>query len=491
MEKIARILLPKLREILFIALLLAVILLGPRLFNIDGDLGRHVTIGKYILQSQNIPRQDIFSHTMTGQPLTPHEWLAQVFFALAHEALNLTGVVIGTAIVIAAAFTLLYNDANRRSRAPLLALGLAILAAAASSLHWLARPHVFTFLFLVIWTERLEQIHRGEKVPSWQLPALMLLWVNTHGAFIAGFVVWGAHIVGYVWERWASDNQTSQSAIRPLLIAGFSSLVVTLINPAGWHLWETSLGFIQNRYLVGHTAEYLPPDFHYPGTWPFLAMIALSVLLLARSKKPIHPSHALLLTGWTAMGLYSARNIPLYAIIAAPILSEVIHEKLQYLPRWQRFEHGIKTINDPLRGVLWPIAAIFAIIISVIANPGFATRNQFDPDVFPVQAVDWLKENPQEGKMFNHFTWGGYLLYRLWPEQLVFIDGQTDFYGEALTRQYEQVITLAEGWEEILGKYQVQLVIMPEDSELVRQLESQADWQVIYADSTTVILQRR
>ena len=86
------------------------------------------------------------------------------------------------------------------------------------------------------------------------------------------------------------------------------------------------------------------------------------------------------------------------------------------------------------------------------------------------QAADWLDKHPQHGKMFNYFTWGGYLLYREWPEQKVFIDGQTDFYGEALTRQYERVITLAPGWEDVLNQYHVRWVLIPPGGPLASAL---------------------
>ncbi len=75
--------LPRLDEVIFISIFLGVVGLGPRLLNIDGDLGRHLTIGKYILQNYKIPIRDEFSHTMYGQHLTPHEWLAQCILAIA------------------------------------------------------------------------------------------------------------------------------------------------------------------------------------------------------------------------------------------------------------------------------------------------------------------------------------------------------------------------------------------------------------------------
>jgi hypothetical protein len=115
-------------------------------------------------------------------------------------------------------------------------------------------------------------------------------------------------------------------------------------------------------------------------------------------------------------------------------------------------------------------------------------RANFSQRVFPVQAVDWMMAEQISGPGFNYFTWGGYILYRTWPEQRVFIDGQTDFYGEDLTRQYETVITQSAGWREVLTEYSVRWVLMPVDALLVRALESEDGWRVRYQDPTAVVL---
>ncbi|HAV76765.1 MAG TPA: hypothetical protein DCX53_05355, partial [Anaerolineae bacterium] len=138
-----------------------------------------------------------------------------------------------------------------------------------------------------------------------------------------------------------------------------------------------------------------------------------------------------------------------------------------------------------LRGTIFNFVAVVAILFATQPNPS----DRFDSRVFPVDATQWLIENPQEGNMFNFFTWGGYILYRLWPEQQVFIDGQTDFYGEALSREYVQVESLGEGWEDILTKYNVEWVIIQPEQPLVNGLLEKS-WNVLYQDSTAVILHK-
>ena len=494
-NRAARFLLPSLQDVIFMALFVAVIGLGPRLLNVDGDLGRHLTIGGYILDSASIPTTDLFSHTMDGAPLTPHEWLAQVSYAMAYRLAGLDGVVILCALLIAGTFTLVYRQCLERSGQILLSLGFTLLAAAAASLHWLARPHLFTILIVVLWVEVLERIRIGRTRRWWLLPVIMLAWANLHGAFLAGFAIWVVYLSGELLERGVRGvlGEAGRQS-RLLLAGGLAALVTSLVNPAGWRLWETSLDFLRSGYLVGHTAEYMAPDFHLKSTWPFLGMIILSLLSFGSSRKRLSATLLLLVVSWMAMALISTRNIPIYAVLAAPVLAlafSQVSEETGKVGNFSRLQARLALVEQALSGHLWPVIVVFLIAISLINGVSLdLTRrgNRFDPQVFPVAAVDWLENQPDLGPVFNYFPWGGYLLYRTWPEQRVFIDGQTDFYGEQLTRQYEQVITLRPGWETVLQSYGVQWVIMPPGGSLVDALETNPQWRVVYEDGTAVIL---
>ena len=496
---------PRFEDIIFLAIFLAVIGLGPRLLNMDGDLGRHLTIGNYILDNLTIPTRDIFSHTMEGFQLTPHEWLAQVIFAISYRLAGLDGVVIISALLIATTFTLVYKQCMKQSNTLLLSLGMTIIGVAAASLHWLARPHLFTLLFTVLWIGEMEYMRRTGRIRLWSLPLLMLIWVNFHGAFIVGFVIWGAYLIDSLFSSRHKRIVVGSGSmlnvwlqkISPaglLLVVGVIAFCITFANPAGWHIWETTFGFLSNRYLVSHTVEYLPPDFQTISTWPFLVMILASILLGSLSSRRIPIASAILLSVWTAMGLLSARNIPIYAVIAAPIMARIGSLILRDNEKFQQMvnlDSRLRKVDFKLYGFLWPMICVLFVVIVLIGGGSLdfnRTGNEFSPKVFPVEAINWLVEQQDIGPVFNYFPWGGYLLYRIWPEQQVFIDGQTDFYGESLTRQYEKVITLNDGWEEILNQNQIDWVIMPQDSRLVRALEEEPEWEMRYQDETAAIL---
>jgi len=483
-------LIPSMRDVIFVSTFLGVILIGPRTLNIDGDLGRHLTIGNYTINNFVIPTQDIFSHTMLGQPLTPHEWLAQVFLALSNLSLGLDGVVLLEALVVAGTFVIVFRDTLKRSNSILIAAMLTIWAAAASSLHWIARPHIFTFLLIALWTPVIRKIANGDSKYIWAPPLIMLIWANTHGAFISGFVILACFLAGWFYEYYFTHDKPSPKILKNLLLISGISFAVTLINPVGLDLWSTSVGYIQNDYLVSHTQEYFSPNFHLSGTLPFLVLISFSIFILSMGLKKLSFAEGLLVAGWTAMALYSARNIPIYAIVAAPILGDYLSNSPARIPAFAKIDSNIRNIETQLRGFLWPFAAtVFVVIIFTQGRVLDAAKleNNYSSNIFPVEAVNWLEDNPQTGNMFNYFTWGGYLLYRLWPSQPVFIDGQTDFYGEELTREYASSISGDPLWSEVFRKYQIRWAIIPKDVPLLSKLVS-AGWDILYEDETAILL---
>jgi len=214
-------------------------------------------------------------------------------------------------------------------------------------------------------------------------------------------------------------------------------------------------------------------------------MLVLGILASSLGSR-LRPHESVLFAGWTVMSLYSGRNIPLFAIIMAPYIGSLIQATIEKISILQQFDQRISRVENNLKGVFWPVLAISLLIIASYAQPN--TSNQFNPNKFPVKAVDWLKANPQEGKMFNNFIWGGYILYRVWPQQTVFIDAQTDFYGEAFTREYTQVMNLEEGWEAVLEKYDVSWVMVQPSKPLVKVLQDEMGWIIVYHDDTTAIL---
>ena len=483
-------LLPRLQDFLFVLVLIGVITTGSRMLNIDSDLGRHLAMGGYILSSWRVPTTDILSFTRFGASRPPYEWLAQVLLAASYRAINLDGVVLLAAAIIAAAFSVVQADAVRRSGGPLLSLFIALWAALASSLHWLPRPHVFTFLFLALWLYRLESLRRGVRNSIWLFPALMLMWANTHGGFIFGFLALGCYLAGWFVDAMRGATNRSLGA-RMLAITGMC-LIASVITPDLWHNWDAVLNN-RSSYVLSQTIETMPLRLATANVWPFLGMLAAAVALVAVRRFRVPPAHLILLAVLAAASFVMVRNIPLFCIAAVPLLADWAAPFLRLVPIWARLEERFASIEATTRPHIWTTIAMILAITCLAVRFSFtrAPLFQFRQDIFPVQAADWARTHRPQGAMFNDFNWGGYLLYRLWPQQRVFIDSQSDFYGEQLTREAASIANGDPGWEELLDRYDVQWLLLPGNAGLVRVALSDPRWSVAYQDGTAIIFTRK
>jgi hypothetical protein len=489
-----RFFLPRIEYILLMAIFLGIAASGPRILNLDGDLPRHLLVGQLILRDQRVLTTDVFSFRTVGHPSTPHEWISQLLFAAAHELLGLSGVVLLTASSVMLTWSLVFRRALEKSRALVPSLVSTALGVAASQLHVLPRPHVFTYLLLALWIYLVEGVGKGTRA-WWTLPLLMLLWVNTHGMFILGIAIWAICLIGRYLDH-PSRKPLATLGFRSLLLGGAVSLAATLASPSGLQIFHTIVSLGSNRYITSRVPEYRSADFHAPETWPFVVMLLLTLVGWGRMTLRIAWTDVLLIGAFTALALYTSRMIPVFAIVAAPLMA-------QSLASWGRedfaagrmaaFERNLRRIHSSAGGMIWLFAVVIVVTISFSLGKSIdpaGRGNAFDERFFPVDAVSWLEAHPQTAPLFNEFDWGGYLLLRLWPRQQVFMDGHTHIYGENLTREYENVVTVSPGWKEIFAKYGIGCVIVRADAPLVDAL-SASGWQIRYRDDTAVILTRK
>ncbi len=483
---IANYALPRARDILFLLVFAAALAAGWRTLNSDGDLPRHLLLGQVIVESHSIPRQEIISYVYEGRPYVENEWLADVIYFLSYKALGLKGVVLLTAILMALTFFILYTALSSDYEERFLMLILVLWGFANAYQHLIARPHLFSMLFLAIWLALTDRISRGKQTNFWILPGLMLLWANTHPEFVAGFLVLFAYMAGWFWDFVFHRKDLDPQVIKKLTATLTVCFVASLINPFGVQAWAATLSYVGNTGLMSVINDTRAPDFSNPSIRVEFLLVIASILLLALKKGSIRSGQAFLIAGFTALAMTSGRNIHLYGVVAPFVLVGPLIEITDSAIR-RRVTSAISRIESQLKGFLWPVATVFIFFALLVF--GKVGKDYFiDPKLFPVNAVQWLETNPQSGHMFNDYKWGGYIVWRLWPAQRDFIDGKSDMTGEA-TSIYGTVETLSDGWQDVLARYDVRWIIMPVDSALSHELLKDG-WKVLYQDSTAIILRQ-
>ncbi len=185
------------------------------------------------------------------------------------------------------------------------------------------------------------------------------------------------------------------------------------------------------------------------------------------------------------MSLLATRNIHLYGVVAPFVLAGTLCEtrKLRLI---DRVESTLQNMEGNAKGSTWIAISVIVLGSFALLNNSMQRSYQFDELTFPVQAVKWLENNPQQGNMLNDLNWGGYLEFYLWPTHLSFVDSMADTTGQ-VTMQYETIATLHTDWQEILKQHNITWAIIPPGWQLVRELTAQG-WQTVYQDPTAIIL---
>ncbi|OGW42788.1 MAG: hypothetical protein A2Y66_02550 [Nitrospirae bacterium RBG_13_41_22] len=493
MRHISKILVPSMANILFLSVFLIIIFSKTHNLLNDGDTGYHIRAGEYIIQTFSIPRYDMFSFLTPPIPWTAHEWLSEVAMALLYKVFGLTGVVIFFAFFIACVFFLFFKIIQTYTGNILICILVSLFVITSSQVHWLARPHIFSLLLFVIWYYLLDIYHYKNKNYLYLFPPIMLLWVNLHGGFVIGFILIGIYLFGNLIKFFFSNAEEKEEYKRKTKLLGMTAiacLLVSLINPYSYQILLFPLKLISNKFIMDHVNEFLPPNFHE--SMPFKYMLLFMIAVFAISRKRINIIELALIVLFTNMSLYSARYIPLFAIVTAPILVKQIESVFgQWDGRLKNFlkkrAERIASVDASANGYVLPCAAILlTIFLAVNGKVGYT----FDEKEKPVAAVEFLKGEHIKGNMFNNDEFGDYIIYAAWPEYKVFFDGRSDMYGVDRMKEYFKVTGVETGWDKVLKKYNINWIIYDANSYLSRFLLERVDWKLIYADKVANIFVR-
>lgn len=461
----------------------------------DPDFGWHLRTGEYIVTTAHIPHADFFSYTAAGEQWITHEWLTQVIIYLLYQTGGMFALVFFFSLVATLTFWVLYLRCEGK---PYLAAFVVLFAALAAAPIWGIRPQTIALFLTGAFLYILDRYRRGG---NWRILLLllpvMLIWANAHGSFALGPVLIMIYLVGGILERflrWNDENLPGPAKSLPLLGILLACIAVIAVNPNGFEIFPYPFQTLTSRVIQTNIQEWQPPNFHALAVQPFLWMLVTTFGALAVSRKRVGVVETILLVGFTFASLRAARQISIWVLVAAPVLAAALLDVLTLIPWKLKLDFN----EHPPR----PIQILNAIILVVIALVVFVrlTGTALDQDraereFYPVAAVEWLQQQGKRGPIFNLYDWGGYLIWKLYPAEHVFIDGRSDLYGltgDRVVAEYQSAINGSLDWRTPLDRYNVQLVLIPPDSPLATLLTGDAsNWQRVYADDTAVIFERK
>lgn len=394
-----------------------------------------------------------------------------------------------TAAALCASGVVLLCWLLRRGVGLWIALSVTLAAISASTIHYLARPHVFSLLLfpLALWI--LDEDRRRRSPLVWLLVPLSALWANLHG----GFAAW---LVTLAMLPLALAAQRDWPAVRRYAFLTVACAMATLANPYGWRLHTHIAAYLRSSWILDNVLEFQSPRIRDENMLVFAALLLAGVALSSRALARRQWFEGALVLVWAFAALRSARHVPLYAVVAAPVVASQCASCWESWARRSRPGSAARVFWDlgqeigRSRRFGWKAAALGATALW-IALPQ-SRIGDFPSSRFPVAAVAGnLSSVTAPARVLTSDQWADYLIFHLYPRQRVFFDGRSDFYGPALGADYQVLLSAAPQWPETLSRYDFDVALLPYDWPLGSVLERDPRWELVYHDRVARLFIRR
>lgn len=491
---------PSLSDLAFIlpAFILFALLPGAKRLLTDGDTGWHIRAGEWILQHGAVPKTDIFSFSKPHDPWFAWEWGWDVLFAGIHRLAGLAGVAFINVCLLCVISFLLFRLIRRCCDNDLVSFFFTLFAMCGSALHWLARPHLSSWLLLLAFLHVLLSAERGRVKQLRWLPLLMLIWTNVHGGFFIGIVLVLSAAAGEacccVFGKQPSWSSAFGKA-KPYLVCAALCVAASFLNPYTWRLHAHVLSYLHDSRLLDNIAEFQSISFHHGAALFFEGMLLLGAGAVWWCLRLDTFGPAILIVLWAHLALISARNIPLFMFTASPWAAAMVCDALRSAKSLPCFARLAATASDVCRDLRHferssrvPVAsaAALAVLAALFAagHPGFDSH--FDASVFPIQTVPALAAM-MNSRIFTYDQWGDFLIYRFYPDVKVFMDGRSDFYGPEFVDNYLRVLNADHVWESCFNHYGINVVVLKPDAALAKVLKRCRNWKLVFDNGAVLV----
>jgi hypothetical protein len=482
----------------------------------DPGLGWHLRNIDAMLAEGGWLTVDPFTQPRDGvrQPWRTNQWLGELPLWLGERWAGMEGIAAVATVILAFTLRCVYTSLLRDDLPWPLAAAWVCVAAVGTNCSWIARPNLFTMLFVFVTARLCEQFHLGRiswRGMIWMVP-LFAVWANTHGGFIAGFIVLGVTVVvEAILSLDPFHPQRRRSAQQRLLVVTLISIgafLGTLLNPYGWTIYPWIFQLLGDSFFMKLHFEWKPPPFNEPGGYQLSALILMLPLVLGLSKRKPSFLELSLAVAWLHFALTGFRYFPLWVLLAVPVMARASVG----IPLIERLFASLQTVVAPVpgnatarSGWLWTAGIATLLIAGSHLIQGRYAR--LLPDVIDTKALDVLLERHEQrpdAVVFHSYDWGGYLTWHGWhatqPRLLNWIDDRNEVQGRQHVEEYFAIRNTQAGWEEKLDRDRVELICIEARAPIVQRLNKRAagaaaggavrllggewQWHLLYSDET-------
>jgi hypothetical protein len=495
----SRFLFPSMSDLFYVFLTLWMFLANPlgwqRLLQ-DADTTLHIRIGQQILSSGSIPTTDPFSFSKPGQTWYAFEWLSEVVLGGAYNLLGFKGVVLLAGTAIALYLTLLLKYALWRGANGMIALLLVLISATASTIHFHARPHVFTLLLLTIAVWILEKNTRTGGHLVWTLVPLTALWANLHGGFVIFLVLLVLRCAGCAGEAyfWPELSPERGREARQLAKVTLACSLASLVNPYGIRLHLHIFHTLNSTWIRTNISEFMSPAFRSEEMYYFMLLLfagLFCVVSLVQSKHLVEPIWIVFLA---YASLTSARHAPIFLLVAVPIVA------LEASRWWNSAAVGhprnstLGTLHEMTGKFSSKLAGTSALIpafmVLLAFIPGVNWPRSLASDAVPMKLAEKHLDLLSSGRLFASDQIADYLIFRN-PRQKVFIDSRHNYYGDKIGNDYVTIAAGGSKWRSLLDQYRINVLLAETNTPIASLVKTAPDWAAVDSDPQFTLFARR
>jgi type IV secretory pathway VirB2 component (pilin) len=497
----ARLSIPSLSDLYFVAVMVWVCMSGGAAgwegLLADADVGWHIRTGQWILDHHAVPHHDLYSFSKPDAPWYAWEWGSDVIFGSLHRAAGLKGVVLFAGVLIALfAWTLLRRMVGRGVHL-LWAMSVSLLGVGAASIHFLARPHLFTLLFLsiAVWMIDIDRQEMSERSARrlWLLVPLTIVWTNLHGGFLALIAVLGLTAVGAAAEAWLG-NRDFRVAGRYLCLAA-ACAASSLINPYGYRLHTHVAEYLRSDWIRNTIQEFQSPIFRSESVLQFEGLMLIGLIAAGALFRRRRIAEGLWIVYFAHMSLGSVRHVPIFVTVCAPVIAAEISDWWRmWTARAKKSTLAgiVNQMSDELAPSFERISAWPFLLVGTLVVMGAPIKwpKDFPALIFPVKMIHEHEAQIFDTRVLTTDQWGDYLIY-LNPKQRVYVDGRSDFYGPEVGNQYLRLIGGQWDWKQIMTKNEFKSVLLPSEDPICQLLKGDPEWRVEQDSGKTILLVHR
>lgn len=453
----------------------------------DSDFWWHLKTGEYIWQTKSVPHKDVFSHTAAGRVWTVHEWLAEVILYLVYKIGGFDGVVYFTALIAVTTFAIIGLILRTRKVPDLVSQSVIFLGAVVAAPFFTSRPQIFYFLFWVVLILILSLCEKNKRV-AWFIPLLFLVWANFHVSINLPILLIGLYLFGKLvisWPEWGTFFKQH----RVLLGATLAGCLLALANPNTYRIYiyilKTTIFMMgKNPFEIKEWGPMWAPwgSLATPAAWRawffivFYLLVLLSFLLnLKKKAKRKVFEEAVVVFPLILVSFPTSKFLSIALLSALPFFGVNLSQILE----GRRKPFGIHPIiSFCLAFTYLGLAGVYHYFLAgPIKSPW---------ENYPRRATEFVLENKIAGQMYNHYNQGGFLIWLLYPQYKVFIDGRYEMFDPDIIEDFITVGEGGEDWEEPLVKYGVNfLLLSPKD--VHPGLAISENWVMVYFDNYAAI----